>query len=122
MELPSTKSALDQENSFAWSSFFFTAYPMFILPNYHCFIFSPLNSKVGKSGRIAIFNIDIYEKNVYIANVLQLDFKNVFFKEKTYDKMDKKAEWSRRTTIKGDKQWRTSVYYGKTFWKKVLPF
>ena len=65
---------------------------MFILLSHHCFIFSPLNSKEGKSGRIAICNIDIYEKNVYITSVLQLDFKNVFFKEKTYDKMDKKAE------------------------------
>ena len=50
-----------------------------------------MNSKEGKSGRMATYNIDIYIKNVYITDVLQLYFKNVFLKENIYDKISKNA-------------------------------
>jgi len=61
---------------------FFVTYPIFILPSYRCFIFLPLNSKEGKSGQMATYNIDIYGKSVYITNMLQLYFKKIILKKK----------------------------------------
>lgn len=40
---------------------------------------------------MATCNIDINIKNVYITDVLQLYFKNVFLKENIYDKISKNA-------------------------------
>lgn len=40
---------------------------------------------------MATYNIDICTKNVYITDVLQLYFKNVFLKENIYDKISKNA-------------------------------